>query len=62
MTAASRLRFDRADALRVLRFDTACGCEGCGGRLRRQFVKNRTTALAGGGRPPEVADSPPYLG
>ena len=27
------LKMDGAFAPRVLKFDTACGCEGCGGRL-----------------------------
>jgi len=64
--------------------DTACGREGSegskgskgskgeGGRLRRQYVENRTTALAGGEktynrafgarekRPPLVASPPPF--
>ena len=39
------LRFDGASAPRVLKFDMACGHEGCGGRLRRQFLENHTTGL-----------------
>ena len=39
------LRFDGAFAPRVLKFDTACGHEGCGGRLRRQYYKTFTTGL-----------------
>ena len=56
------LRFDGAFAPRVLKFDTACGHEGCGGRLRRQYYKtlqtglrpmeNTPTALTGEGNAP----------
>ena len=39
------LRFDGAFAPRGLKFDTACGHEGCGGRLRRHYYKTFTTGL-----------------
>ena len=39
------LKIDGAFAPRVLKIDTALGREGCGGRLRCQFVENHTTGL-----------------
>ena len=33
------LKIDGAFAPRVLKFDTACGCEGCGGRLSAMSIK-----------------------
>ena len=62
LTAPEGPRFDRADALRVLRFDTACGCEGCGRRLRRQYDKTvQPPWRAGGKKPPEVANASLWL-
>ena len=57
------LRFDGASAPRVLKFDMACGHEGCGGRLRRQFLENHTTGLRPGkiGKPPFGRGKPPKV-
>ena len=35
------LRIDRPDGRRVLKFDAAYGCEGCGGALRAQIIRKR---------------------
>ena len=65
-------RLDGAFAPRVLKFDMACGHEGCGGRLRRQYKENLYNRASPVGKqanrpfgrgkcaPPLVAAPPPF--